>query len=194
MLTQKQAQAVAEALIASGVARDCDLRYGLVEHLQEPSFSEWRLNIGKLFINGGNIWVSTPAYPNPEYNAKARDANRRLADLVDTHKLPLQVKYAHYREVKPLSADMAEQVWDAINRSVPLDTKRKARFIAQLTSVTDANVYVPTRNRQMGLHWYSDNFGFSLVFRGDPYNKPRLLDVSVEMRKLFNAHCAAHNL
>lgn len=195
MLTQTQAEAIAAALIASGVARECDLRCGLIEHLQDRNFSEWRLNIGKLFISGGSLWVSGSNTPDPDFNAKVRDANRRLADIVDAHALPLNVGYAHYREVKPLSPDMAESVWAAINRTVaPLDNKRKARFIQQLTSVTDAYIYVPTRNRQLGLNWYNDNFGFTLTFLGSPYNKPRLLDASVEMRRLFNAHCAAHNL
>lgn len=195
MLTTQQAQAIADVLLASGAAKPFDIRCGLVEHLTSPTFSEWRLDHGKLFISGGNIWVAGRRDFSPRTNAIMREANSRLAEAVTTHKMPLQVTYAHYRKVAPLSAAMAEQVWQAINDTTPLDAKRKARFINEVTTKVDSYVYVPTRNRRLGLNWGNDNFGFYLEYI-DSYapNRPRLLDASVKMRELFNAHCHEHNL
>lgn len=193
MFTEKQAQAIADALLSCNAAREFDIKSGLVRALQHSDFSEWRLNYGKLYVNCGRMWYGGGASWK-EGRIVQRTANRLLAEVVAHEGLNLRVPSAYYRATKPLTIEAAEAIWQATNLSTPLDDARKDKFIAKLTNLTDEDIYVPTRNRNEGLYFLNDSFGFHLSTRSGDWRRRSYHSAEEALRKVFAAHCAAHNL
>lgn len=194
MLNEKQAQAIVDALLSCNAAREFDVRCGLFNALKDPMFSEWRMNYGKLYINCGRIWYGTSSRGWKEGRAVERTANRLLAEVIAREGLDLRVPGGYGSEAKPLTAEAAEAVWQALSLDTKLDDKRKDTFVAKLTSLTDEEIYVPTRNRQEGLTFLNDGFSFLLRSNSSDWRRRSYVSAEKALRTLFAEHCETHNL